>query len=103
MTVLAMRVTIYAPEGRPTRWTLAERGVGPGELAVALLLSAWPLVLLPPAMAAAGMLGAGIGAATVIALARRRVGGHTGDVLGAVEQLGELGFLLGASAAVACA
>jgi adenosylcobinamide-GDP ribazoletransferase len=49
-------------------------------------------------------LGAGAGAAAVIALAtglylRRRIGGYTGDCLGAAQQLAELGFLLGGLAA----
>jgi adenosylcobinamide-GDP ribazoletransferase len=46
-------------------------------------------------------LGAGTCAAAAIALAtglylRRRIGGYTGDCLGAVQQLAELAFLLGA-------
>jgi adenosylcobinamide-GDP ribazoletransferase len=50
-------------------------------------------------------LAAGAGAAAAIALAtslylRRRIGGYTGDCLGAVQQLAELGFLLGALAVV---
>jgi len=45
-------------------------------------------------------LGAGAGAAAITALAagayfRRRIGGYTGDCLGAVQQLAELAFLLG--------
>jgi len=103
MAVLTMRTTSYAPAGRPTRWTPAETGVRTRELAVALLLSAWPLAFLSPAMAAAGVAGAAILAAVVTVSAQRRLGGHTGDVLGAVEQAGEMGFLLGVSAAVACA
>jgi adenosylcobinamide-GDP ribazoletransferase len=31
---------------------------------------------------------------------RRRIGGYTGDCLGAVQQLAELGFLLGGLTAV---
>jgi adenosylcobinamide-GDP ribazoletransferase len=50
-------------------------------------------------------LGAGAGAAVAAALAgglyvRRRIGGYTGDCLGAVQQLAELGFLLGGLTAV---
>jgi adenosylcobinamide-GDP ribazoletransferase len=45
-------------------------------------------------------LGAGAGAALAAAVVgalyvRRRIGGYTGDCLGAVQQLAELGFLLG--------
>jgi adenosylcobinamide-GDP ribazoletransferase len=52
----------------------------------------------------------GAGAATALAAAaaaalyvRRRIGGYTGDCLGAVQQLAELGFLLGGLAAVGSA
>jgi adenosylcobinamide-GDP ribazoletransferase len=50
-------------------------------------------------------LGAGACAAVAAALVgglyvRRRLGGYTGDCLGAVQQLAELGFLLGGLAAV---
>jgi adenosylcobinamide-GDP ribazoletransferase len=50
-------------------------------------------------------LGAGACAAAAVALAtglylRRRIGGYTGDCVGAVQQLAELGFLLGGLAAV---
>ena len=50
-------------------------------------------------------IGAGAAGAAVIAplgglYVRRRIGGYTGDCLGAVQQLAELGFLLGGLAAV---
>ena len=96
--VLAMRLTPYAPEGRPTRWTPAKDAVRPHELALALAFAAWPLVWLPPHIAAAGVVGAALGTTVVIVVARRRIGGHTGDVLGAVVSMAELGFLLGAAA-----
>ncbi len=60
------------------------------------------------AVLAAGLLGfisalaallAGAGAAAALAwLARRQVGGHTGDVLGAVQQAGEIAVLIAAAA-----
>jgi adenosylcobinamide-GDP ribazoletransferase len=54
--------------------------------------------LLPPGAAAGGLIGAA-GALLLIAhLARRQLGGYTGDVLGAAQQLAEIGFLLGALA-----
>ncbi len=101
--VVAMRLTPYAPEGRPTRWSPARDGVRTWELLVALALAAWPLAVLPPAFAVAGILGAATTAAAVLILAQRRIGGHTGDILGATEQMAEVGFLLGVSAAVGCA
>ncbi|MEW5685219.1 MAG: adenosylcobinamide-GDP ribazoletransferase [Pseudomonadota bacterium] len=102
-TVAAMRLTPYAPEGRPTRWSPARDGVRTWELAVALLLAVWPLAFLPAVVAGAGLLGAALAAAAVVLLARRRIGGHTGDILGATEQMGEAGFLLGVAAGLGCA
>ncbi len=56
------------------------------------------LALLPPVMAAAGLIGAAAGALLIGNLARRQIGGQTGDVLGAAQQLAEIGFLLAALA-----
>jgi adenosylcobinamide-GDP ribazoletransferase len=72
----------------------------PTRAAAAVLVAALiALALLGQAAAAA--LVAGAGAAFVVAwLARRQIGGHTGDVLGAVQQLTEIGVLLGAVAAL---
>ncbi|MGR4864056.1 adenosylcobinamide-GDP ribazoletransferase [Caulobacter sp. LARHSG274] len=75
----------------------APDGVRPAELLVAALLGLWPLALL----GWPGLTGAAVGAtlAAVVALtAKRLIGGYTGDVLGAVEQVCELGVLLGVAA-----
>jgi adenosylcobinamide-GDP ribazoletransferase len=54
-----------------------------------------------PRFAFVGLL-AGGAAALILALAmQRRLGGYTGDVLGAVEQVFEIGFLLGIAAIAA--
>jgi adenosylcobinamide-GDP ribazoletransferase len=45
------------------------------------------------------LLGAAL-AAALAAWARKLIGGYTGDVLGAVEQIFEIGFLLGVAAAI---
>jgi adenosylcobinamide-GDP ribazoletransferase len=55
------------------------------------------VVLLGPA-APAALLAGGAGALAVALLARRQIGGHTGDVLGAVQQVAEIGVLLGVAA-----
>jgi adenosylcobinamide-GDP ribazoletransferase len=66
----------------------------------AVLVAALIAVALLGEAAAAALL-AGAGAAFVVAwLARRQIGGHTGDVLGAVQQLSEIGVLLGTVAAL---
>jgi adenosylcobinamide-GDP ribazoletransferase len=93
--VVVMRTTPYAPAGEAGKWKPTPMGVRAGEVVVALVIAAWPLLLLP---APAAGLGLTLGAVAALALARtavRLIGGHTGDVLGAVEQVFEVGFLLG--------
>lgn len=91
--VLAMAA--LAPVGQSAKWS-PDR-LRPIEPLLALVLGAAPLVLLGvqagPALALAVVL------ALALALAARRlIGGYTGDVLGAVEQMFELGFLLALAA-----
>jgi adenosylcobinamide-GDP ribazoletransferase len=96
--VVAMRATPYAPEGEAGKWKPVARGVGLGEIVVAVLIAAWPLALLPVGAALAGVAGGALLAILMAGLAKRLIGGHTGDVLGAIEQVFELGFLLGVAA-----
>jgi adenosylcobinamide-GDP ribazoletransferase len=65
-------------------------------VAIAVLLA---MLLLPPAVAAVAMLAAALTGALVAWLALRRLGGITGDVLGALQQLAETVFLLATVAA----
>jgi adenosylcobinamide-GDP ribazoletransferase len=69
----------------------------------ALVFAGLPLALSPDGVVLAGLaLGAGL--AVLLALAARRLlGGYTGDVLGGIEQVFELGFTLGVAAAFASA
>jgi adenosylcobinamide-GDP ribazoletransferase len=72
----------------------------PLRAAAAVLVAALIAVALLGKAAAPALL-AGAGAAFAVAwLARRQIGGHTGDVLGAVQQLTEIGVLLGIVAAL---
>ncbi len=96
--VMAMRLTPYAPSGEAGKWKPVPQGVRWGEVAVAVLIALWPLVLLPPLSSLGGLVVGAILASFVAWQARRLIGGHTGDVLGAIEQVFELGFLLGAAA-----
>lgn len=76
-----------AKEGRPDRASLLG-------LTVAVLIALWPLVFFSPATGAGGLaLGLVFGVVPAW-LAWRLIGGRTGDVLGAVEQAFEVGFLL---------
>lgn len=62
-----------------------------GAAGVAMLLAA--LLLGAPALG--GVVGLVAGAGVIWLWARRRLGGVTGDILGAAQQMGALGFLLG--------
>jgi len=91
--VAAMTVMPYggdpgmAKEGRPDRASF----VG---LTVAVMIALWPLAFLPLIAGASGVaLGLLVGVVPAW-LAWRLIGGRTGDVLGAVEQAFEVGFLL---------
>jgi len=96
--LVAMRLTPYAPAGEAGKWKPTPRGVRASEVVVGLLIAAWPLVLLSPPAVMAGLAIGGLGALAVAKMARRLIGGHTGDVLGAIEQLFEVGFILGVAA-----
>lgn len=58
-------------------------------------------VTLPVAAWLTGALIGAICAASAGLISRRRIGGQTGDVLGAIEQLFEIGFLVGAACVIA--
>lgn len=96
--VVAMAALPYAgvaaisKEGAPVRpsWKI---------VAFAILIALWPLAVVP-VWTFALMAGAALAALPALA-ARRLIGGRTGDILGAVEQLFELGFLLAVAALAA--
>jgi adenosylcobinamide-GDP ribazoletransferase len=76
----------------------AADGPGPGGLAVAAATAAASLLLLVPAgpgAALAALLGLAAGHFAARAAFERRLGGYTGDCLGATQQLGEAGLYLG--------
>ncbi|MGF1561993.1 MAG: adenosylcobinamide-GDP ribazoletransferase [Geminicoccaceae bacterium] len=58
--------------------------------AIACLLT---FLLLPPGTAAVALVATALGPLALAWLALRQIGGHTGDVLGAVQQVAEIGFL----------
>ena len=81
----ARRDGLAATSGRP-QLARVLAGLSVASLIVFALLA--PLrALIAIVLAAGGALGLAI-------LARRQIGGHTGDVLGAAQQLAEIGFLL---------
>lgn len=96
--VVAMRLTPYAALGEAGKWKPTPLGVRTGEVVMALVIATWPLLLSPtPAMGLGVALG-GVAAFALAWMAKRLIGGHTGDVLGAIEQVFEVGFLLGVAA-----
>lgn len=97
-SVIAMRALPYARGLDVSKWKPSPTGLHAGEVATALALAAWPLLLLSGPQVLAGLALGGLLALGPALAARRLIGGQTGDVLGAVEQMFELGFLLGLAA-----
>ncbi|QDM33500.1 adenosylcobinamide-GDP ribazoletransferase [Tardiphaga sp. vice352] len=93
----------YAGNTAAMKVSYAEAPVRSGELRFALvvvLLAMLPLALISLSAVLVGLL---CGAALAFVLtrwSRHMLGGYTGDVLGAVEQVFEIGFLLGVVAAM---
>jgi adenosylcobinamide-GDP ribazoletransferase len=81
---------LAAAAGRPEPW----RALLAVALAIALSLALLPLAAASLALAAAALAGGAVALG-----ARRRLGGHTGDSLGAVQQLAEIAILLALVAA----
>lgn len=95
-SVIVMATLRYAGDPEAAKLKPAPMGVRPLEAAVAVVVGLAPVALvMPPIQAASGMAFAACGAGALAWTARRLIGGFTGDVLGGVEQLAELGLLLG--------
>ena len=88
-------VMAWAPLARSDGLAAGAGRPSPGAAGLGLLLAA--LVALLALGFGAGLLAllfGGLAGAAVLALARRQIGGHSGDVLGAIEQAVECGVLL---------
>jgi len=93
----------YAGDTAAMKVSYAEAPVRSEELWFALsvvVLAALPLALISVTAVVVGMLGGALLALALARWSRRLIGGYTGDVLGAVEQVFEIGFLLGVVAAM---
>ncbi len=66
--------------------------IGWGELALAAFTGLLPLALLPPAAAFAGFVFAALATLWLARGFQRRIGGYTGDCLGATQQVAEVAF-----------
>lgn len=101
--VLAMALLPYAGDTKAAKWKPADGGLAWPEVLTALALAGLPLALSPDGVVLLAV-ALGLGAAAALALiARRLIGGYTGDVLGGIEQMFELGFILGVAAAIGAA
>ena len=93
--VWIMSILPYAAEPAVSKVDAPLRTLRPCELGLASAFAlAPPLLLIAPVEGIACMVGAAVAAFLVSRACARRIGGHTGDVLGAVEQTYELVFLL---------
>ena len=98
-----MAVLPYAGDPGATKLTYTEAPWRGAEIAMAAAFTLVALLPLAQSGVAAALFGLLLGTAMAVWLvgrARKLIGGYTGDVLGAVEQLFEIGFLLGAAAAL---
>jgi adenosylcobinamide-GDP ribazoletransferase len=93
---VAMRVMV--PARADGRGAIAGRPSPTGAAIAALLGAAIALAALGPFRGLAALAIAGLAVALTALLARRQIGGYTGDVLGAFQQIGEIAMLLVAAA-----
>jgi adenosylcobinamide-GDP ribazoletransferase len=94
-SVCAMKGLAYVGDLEVSKWKPAPVALTWIEVGVALVLGLAPLAVLPLAGAAWGICLGGALALSLALTAKRLLGGYVGDVLGAVEQVFELGFVLG--------
>ena len=88
----------YARDDNQSKARPVAASLSIGALCFALVFAAVPLIWLPPAQAVAGVLLALLATFWLARKCWRWLGGYTGDCLGAVQQVAELGFLLGVGA-----
>jgi adenosylcobinamide-GDP ribazoletransferase len=91
LPLVAMIMPNARSDGLATAAGRVEPFVATTAAVLALIIA---LVCLPPMAALMAAAATGLGAAAVAVLAKRQIGGITGDVLGAAEQVGETAVLL---------
>ena len=79
-SVLVMTSLPYARDEDDAKARPVARNVAPADALIALAIALAPTLLLTAAMRR---------------IVRRRLGGYTGDCLGAVQQVAEVGYLIG--------
>lgn len=94
-----IRSMVYVREDEGARAKPLAHRLDDGELAIAAAGGVLPLLLLPLQVALASALAAALATLCFARLLRRRLGGYTGDCLGAAQQLAELAFYFACVAA----
>lgn len=92
-------VLLRLPPARPDGHAAALAAMRSRIAAVGLLIAAGSAIALPPTVAITGIAAVALTALALSELARRQIGGHTGDILGAAAVAGECALL----SVVACA
>ena len=95
--VLIMGALPYAGDRASSKVKPVADGVTLREVAMAViigLLAMIPAALISPQATTAALLAGGLGAAVVVQLAKKLIGGWVGDTLGGCEQAFEIGFLV---------
>lgn len=101
MPAFVMNRLTYAGDTSAMKASYAEAPVRSDEIAFLLItavMAAIPLALVSFKSVVIGLLLGAVLGALLARTARRLIGGYTGDVLGAIEQVFEIGFLLGVAA-----
>jgi len=99
--MIALRTLDHIGDPASAKVSYLGQPIRAGEIAFGAVIVLAGLLPLLAFSALAGVVGLALGALLVIwlcRLARRLVGGYTGDILGAVEQVFEIGFMLGVAA-----
>jgi adenosylcobinamide-GDP ribazoletransferase len=96
--IVVMARQPYAGDPLAAKLTPGPGRVQGAELAFAGLTCLWPLFVLGVAPSLAGCVLGAVTATWLALTAQRQIGGYTGDILGAAEQLFETAFLLGVAA-----
>lgn len=92
-STIVLRALDYArPEGKAKPFS---NQLSKSDLVFATVTAILPVLLLPPSQFVAGLFLAALATAWLTRLFKRRIGGYTGDCLGAVQQLSEVAFYCG--------
>jgi adenosylcobinamide-GDP ribazoletransferase len=97
-TVAAIAGMTYAGDADGAKIKPLATGLSHRELAVAGMFGLAPTLLLDPTCFVLALIGGALPALWLARQSQRLIGGYTGDVLGAIEQVVEIGFLLAVAA-----